>query len=92
MNKLKAEQESSKRLYSPSLYFYGVYENLYRETFLFDCAIQDRPFYIPQGSDNMLQFFNVSNLCRCIKILIDKHPYTHIFNLGNKDIVTVKNG
>ena len=38
----------------------------------------------------ILQFFNVSDLCRFIEILIDKHLYTHIFNVGNKDIITVK--
>ena len=37
-----------------------------------------------------LQFFNVSDLCRFVEILIDKHPENHIFNVGNKDIVTVK--
>ena len=38
----------------------------------------------------ILQFFNVSDLCRFIEILIDKHLYTNIFNVGNKDIITVK--
>ena len=37
-----------------------------------------------------LQFFNVSDLCLFIDILIDKHPENRIFNVGNKDIVTVK--
>ena len=37
-----------------------------------------------------LQFFNVSDLCRFAEILSDKHPENHIFNVGNKDIVTVK--
>ena len=71
-------------------YFYGVYENLYREAFPFDCAMQDRPFYIPQNGDMKLQFFNVSDLCRFVEILIDKRPKDHVFNVGNKDIVTVK--
>ena len=67
-----------------------IYENLYREAFPFDCALQDRPFYIPQNGDMKLQFFNVSDLCRFVEILIDKHPENHVFNVGNKDIVTVK--
>ena len=33
---------------------------------------------------------NVSDLCRFVEILIDKHPESHIFNVGNKDVVTVK--
>ena len=94
MNKLKAEQYLQANVPNAYIlrppYFYGVYENLYREAFLFDCALQDRPFYIPQNGDMKLQFFNVSDLCRFFEILIDKHPENHVFNVGNKDIVTVK--
>ena len=71
-------------------YFYGIYENLYREAFPFDCAMQGRLFYIPQNGEMKLQFFNVSDLCRFIEILLDKRPDNHIFNVGNNEIVTVK--
>jgi len=94
INKLKAEQyllsQAPNAYVLRPPYFYGLYENLYREAFPFDCAMQDRPFYIPQDGDMKLQFFNVSDLCRFVEILINKHPDTHIFNVGNKDIVTVK--
>ena len=93
MNKLKAERYLQANVPNAYIlrppYFYGVYENLYREAFPFDCAMQDRPFYIPQNGDMKLQFFNVSDLCRFVEILIDKHPDHHIFNVGNKDIITV---
>lgn len=93
-NKLEAEQylqENVKNAYilRPP-YFYGIYENLYREAFVFDCAMLDRPFNIPQNGDMKLQFFNVCDLCRFIETLIEKHPKNHIFNVGNKDIVTTK--
>ena len=39
-------------------YFYGIYENLYREAFPFDCAEKGRKFYIPQNGDMKLQFYN----------------------------------
>ena len=52
--------------------------------------MKDRAFYIPQNGEMKLQFFNVVDLCRFIEILIDKHPKDHIFNVGNKDIVTIK--
>ncbi|MCI6008175.1 MAG: dTDP-glucose 4,6-dehydratase, partial [Ruminococcus sp.] len=71
-------------------YFYGIYENLYREAFPFDCAIQNRPFYLPQNGEMKLQFFNVSDLCRFIEIILHNHPKNHVFNVGNKEIVTVK--
>lgn len=94
MNKLKAElylQENVPNAYilRPP-YFYGIYENLYREAFPFDCALQDRLFYIPKNGDMKLQFFNVSDFCRFVEILIDKHPENHVFNVGNKNVVTVK--
>lgn len=71
-------------------YFYGIYNNLYREAFPFDCAMQNRKFYIPQNGDMKLQFFNVADLCRFIDILIEKHPENHIFNVGNKEKITIK--
>ena len=73
-----------------SEYFYGIYENLYREAFPFDCAMLDRPFFIPGNGEMKLQFFNVSDLCRFIEIIIEKHPENHIFNVGNREIITVK--
>lgn len=94
INKLKAEQYLHSKFASAYIlrppYFYGLYENLYREAFPFDCAMQDRPFYIPQNGDMKLQFLNVSDLCKFIEILLENHPENRIFNVGNKDIVTVK--
>ena len=94
MNKLKAEEYLQENVPNAYIlrppYFYGVYENLYREAFPFDCAMRDRPFFIPQNGEMKLQFFNVSDLCRFVEIIIEKHPENHIFNVGNKDIVTVK--
>ncbi len=71
-------------------YLYGIYENLYRELFLFDCAAQDRKFFLPHNGNMKLQFFNVSDLCRFIEVLIEKHPSCHIFNVGNRETVSVK--
>ena len=94
MNKLKAERYLQANVPNAYIlrppYFYGVYENLYREAFPFDCAMQDRTFYLPQNGDMKLQFFHVADLCRFVEILINKHPENHIFNVGNKAIVTVK--
>lgn len=93
-NKLDAERYLQEHVPNAYIlrppYFYGVYENLYREAFPFDCAKNNRPFYLPQNGDMKLQFFNVSDLCRFIEIILEKHPENHIFNVGNKDIVTVK--
>lgn len=92
-NKLEAElylmENVSKSYILRPPYFYGIYENLYREAFSFDCAISDRKFYIPHN-DMKLQFFNVYDLCRFIEILIEKQPENRIFNVGNKEAVTIK--
>lgn len=94
VNKLKAEELLISRVQNAYIlrppYFYGVYENLYREGFAFDCAEQDRPFYIPENGDMKLQFFSVKDLCRFIETILEKHPQEKIFNVGNKESVTVK--
>ena len=93
-NKLNAEAFLIKNVPSAYIlrppYFYGIYENLYREAFVFDRALQDRKFYLPQNGEMKLQFFNVYDLCRFMEILIEKHPDNHIFNVGNNRTVTVK--
>ena len=94
INKLKAENllrehvENAYILRPP--YFYGIYENLHREAFVFDCAEKDRPFYIPDNGDMKLQFFNVSDLCRFIEVLLNEHPNEKIFNVGNNESVSIK--
>lgn len=93
-NKLEAEQYLLDNVNNAYIlrppYFYGVYENLYREGFVFDCAMRNRIFYLPQNGDMKLQFFNVCDLCRFVEIIIKQHPNTHIFNVGNKEAVSVK--
>ncbi len=94
MNKLRAERYLSSRVPGAYIlrppYFYGKYENLYREAFPFDCAMQDMPFYIPGSGEMKLQFFNVHDLCRFIEILLSRHPQNHVFNVGSNEIVTVR--
>lgn len=93
-NKLEAEEflisKYPKAYILRPPYFYGIYENLYREAFPFECAMKDREFYIPENGDMKLQFLNVSDLCRFIEIILNNHPDNHIFNVGNKETVTVK--
>ncbi|BBF43636.1 DTDP-glucose 4,6-dehydratase [Lachnospiraceae bacterium KM106-2] len=70
-------------------YLYGPMENLYREPFVFDCAREGRPFYVPGDGTMPLQFFAVEDLCRFIDILLRIHPKQHIFNVGNEETITV---
>lgn len=94
VNKLEAERVLRERVPNAYIlrppYFYGMYENLYREAFPFDCAMMDRPFYLPSNGEMKLQFFHVRDLCRFIGILLTTHPEEHIINVGNRETVTVK--
>ena len=93
-NKLQAEEYLRENVPNAYMlrppYFYGKYENLYREGFVFDCAMRDRPFYLPGDGSMTLQFFHVRDLCRFVEILLEKHPERKVFNVGNPETVTVK--
>lgn len=94
VNKLEAERALIEHVPNAYIlrppYFYGIYENLYRDAFPFDCVIADRPFYLPGDGSMKLQFFHVADLCRFIEILLSRHPDNYIFNVGNRDVVTVR--
>ncbi|MBO7254186.1 MAG: NAD-dependent epimerase/dehydratase family protein [Clostridia bacterium] len=95
INKIEAENLLMKRnplayILRPP-YLYGEMNNLYREGFVFDCALNNRKFYLPQDGEMKLQFFCVSDLCRFIDIISEKKPDNKVFNLGNKDTVSIKN-
>lgn len=70
-------------------YLYGPYNNVYREAFVFDCAKENRDFYIPRHGELKLQFLHVRDLCKCMETILEKRPDTHIFNVGNKEMVSI---
>lgn len=70
-------------------YLYGPMNNVYREAFVFDCALAGRTFYLPKAGEMKLQFFHVHDLCRFIDVLIEIKPSRHIFNVGNKDMLSI---
>lgn len=71
-------------------YLYGPMNNVYREAFVFDCALANRKFYLPNTGEMKLQFFHIHDLCRFIKVLLKDKPSQHIFNVGNKDTASVR--
>ncbi len=71
-------------------YLYGPLNNVYREAFVFDCALNDRRFYMPKNGEMKLQFFHIEDLCGFIDILLEKKPQNHIFNVGNLNAVSVR--
>lgn len=70
-------------------YLYGPMQNLYREPFVFECAMKKRKFYIPKDGKMKLQFSYIEDLCKVIEAILLKHPEELIFNIGNTDIVDI---
>lgn len=71
-------------------YLYGPMNNVYREAFVFDCALADRKFYLPNDGSMKLQFFHVKDLCGLMEVIIRNKPDEHIFNVGNIEVVSIK--
>lgn len=71
-------------------YLYGPLNNVYREAFVFDCAMAKRPFFLPGDGEMNLQFFHVNDLCRFMDILMEKTPGQRIFNVGNREPVSIR--
>lgn len=94
IDKIKAEHALLQR--DPNAYIirppylYGPLNNVYREAFVFDCALEDRPFYLPKDGEMKLQFYHVKDLCRFMNIIITNHPQEYIFNVGNKESISIK--
>lgn len=70
-------------------YLYGPMQNVYREPFVFECALKNRKFYIPNDGKMKLQFFHVDDLCKVIEKIIENNPIEHIFNVGNNEVVDI---
>ncbi len=93
-NKIDAENALLNRVSNAYIlrppYLYGQMNNVYREAFVFDCAMQDRRFYLPKNGDMKLQFLHTEDLCSFIDVILEKKPEQHIFNVGNATAVSVK--
>ena len=78
VNKIEAEKyllENFERSYilRPP-YLYGPENNVYRESFIFDCAEQNRKFYLPENNGMNLQFFYIEDLCKVIENILIQKP------------------
>lgn len=70
-------------------YLYGQMNNVYREGFVFECAENDRAFFIPKNGEMPLQFFHIDDMCRFMEILLEKRPEQRVFNVGNPQTVSI---
>ena len=93
-NKIAAEDALLQRIPGAYIlrppYLYGPMNNVYREAFVFDCALADRPFYLPGDGSMKLQFLHIRDLCRMIDALLSARPAQHIFNVGNPETVSIR--
>lgn len=71
-------------------YLYGKMNNLYRESYVFECAEKNLPFFVPEKKEMKLQFFDIEDLCIFIEKLIETKPENHIFNVGNPETVSIE--
>lgn len=71
-------------------YLCGPMNNLHREAFVFECAEQNRNFYLPPNGEMKLQFLHIGDLCCLIEAIMDKKPAQHILNVGYDTTVSVK--
>ena len=71
-------------------YLYGPMNNVYREAFVFECALQDRAFYLPKDGSMKLQFLHVEDLCKFMEVLMTQRPEEHVFNVGNREAISIK--
>lgn len=92
--KLEAERELLERVPNAYIlrppYLYGPGNNVYREAFVFDCAMADRKFYLPGDGGMKLQFLYVKDLCRFMDVILAQKPEQHIFNAGNREAVSIR--
>ena len=93
-NKLEAEAYLAEKVPQAYVlrppYLYGPMQNIYREPFVFDCAEQERFFYLPKDGKMKLQFFHVEDLCRFIQVLLEQRPQERVYNVGNPDAVSIQ--
>ena len=93
LNKIAAEKYVTENIGHAYIirppYLYGPMNNLYREAFVFECAENDLPFYIPKDGKMPLHFFHIKDMCRFIEILLEKQPSEQIYNVGNTEIVDI---
>ena len=93
-DKIEAENTLLKR--NPNAYvlrppyLYGPMNNVYREAFVFDCALEGRKFYLPKNGEMKLQFFHIHDLCRFIDIILTEKPTQHILNVGNNAAISIR--
>lgn len=70
-------------------YLYGQMNNVYREAFVFDCALSNRKFYLPESGEMKLLYLFVNGLNFVIVLLVIKWILLMCMRISNKEIISV---
>lgn len=72
-------------------YVYGENNYAQRESFVFEHLLTDSPVIVPNSGETKLQFIYSTDLANIIKtLLMSDIKGTNIYNVGNKNAVTVR--
>lgn len=89
INKLK--DTNTKLIILRPPYVYGENNYAQRESFIFDHICNNKPIIIPNKGDTKLQFIYTTDLANIIlKLIYMQLSSVSIFNVGNKNAITVK--
>jgi len=70
-------------------YLYGPMNNLYRESYIFDCLLNNQPILVHNDGQTKIQFLHIDDLCREIReIILHDDIVGKAFNVGNREYVT----
>ena len=93
-DKIEAEKLLQKRVPGAYIlrppYLYGPMNNVYREAFVFECALAGRKFYLPKDGQMKLQFLHIEDLCKFMNVLMEQRPNERVYNVGNSDTITMR--
>lgn len=88
-NKFKCTDSNLIILRPP--YVYGENNYAQRESFIFDHICNNKPIIIPNKGETKLQFIYTKDLAEIIlKLLSIELPSVSIYNVGNKNAVTIR--
>ena len=96
-DKIEAEEYLKNNLINTNLtilrppYVYGEDNYAQRESFIFDHLVNDKTIILPQNGERKLQFIYSKDLAEIInKLLKETKDKIDIYNVGNKDAITIK--
>lgn len=81
----KSQKEGLKYILIRPPYVYGDWNYIYRESYCFERAENNRPIIVPGDGSQKIQFIHVDDLCdTIIKLANTPESYNDVYNVGNE--------